>query len=117
MSDVMESSSKRDVVYLLCFDRPSRSGARHYLGWTNDLANRLDAHRKGRGSCLTKAIRNEGIGFSVSRVWDPGTRSMERRLKNRHQLLRLCPNCRPQALARHAICERHRRKNVVLTCS
>lgn len=95
------------TVYLLCFDRPSRSGARHYLGWSSNLDKRIEAHRIGRGSRLTKAIRNEGIGFRVSRTWLNATRADEMQFKRRHQLPRLCPYCRPQALQKHA--ERERR--------
>ncbi len=37
------------VVYLIHLSRPYRH-ARHYLGWTQNLEQRLAEHRAGRGS-------------------------------------------------------------------
>ena len=42
------------LIYLLHFQRSYRH-ARHYLGYTDDLAARLVAHRAGRGSPLVAA--------------------------------------------------------------
>lgn len=72
------------TIYLLHFERPYRH-AKHYLGWTSELDERLIQHQSGRGARLVAVITNAGIGFSVSRTWR-GTRHKERRL---------CPTCRP----------------------
>jgi predicted GIY-YIG superfamily endonuclease len=37
------------IIYLLHFERSYRH-ARHYLGWTENLEQRLAQHRAGRGS-------------------------------------------------------------------
>ena len=42
------------VIYLLHFERSYRH-ARHYLGYSDNLAARLDAHRAGQGSASVAA--------------------------------------------------------------
>jgi predicted GIY-YIG superfamily endonuclease len=89
------------VVYTLCFDRPFKH-ARHYRGWTTDLARRLAEHRAGRGARLLEVITAAGIGFTVAKV-EPGTRARERQLKQRGAG-RDCPRCMARrVLARRAI--------------
>ena len=88
------TTRRRDVqgqVYLLHFEVPYRH-AQHYLGWTEDLPTRLKDHRRGRGARLMEVIGAAGIGFTLARTW-PGTRALERRLKNRGGHARLCPIC------------------------
>jgi predicted GIY-YIG superfamily endonuclease len=97
------------TVYLLHFEQPGPGGAMHYLGFTLDLNARFDAHWKGRGAALTRAIRRAGGTFRLVATWSPAERADERRMKRRHQLARLCPVCRPAALARHREYERGRR--------
>lgn len=81
-------------VYLLHFEEPisDRHTARHYLGYANDLAARLQAHDAGHGSRLTQVARGRGIGWQLVRVWRGG-RDLERRLKNGKRGPRLCPIC------------------------
>lgn len=82
------------VVYLLHFDRRYKHAA-HYLGsTTGPLADRLDAHRSGRGARLMEVVTNAGISFQLARVWRGG-RTIERRLKNYGGAAQLCPFCRP----------------------
>jgi len=83
----------RGVCYLLHFERPYRH-ARHYLGWTNNLPDRLDAHLAVTGGRLLEVITAEGIGFTCVRVWHNTTLADERRLKNYHNK-KLCPVCNP----------------------
>ncbi|MBA0084827.1 MAG: endonuclease [Acidobacteria bacterium Pan2503] len=83
----------KGTCYLLQFERPYRH-ARHYLGWTVDLAARLDEHLAGTGGRLLEVITAEGIGFSCVRTWPNTTLADERRLKNRHRP-KLCPVCNP----------------------
>jgi predicted GIY-YIG superfamily endonuclease len=93
------TTRRRDVqgqVYLLHFEVPYRH-AQHYLGWTEDLPTRLKDHRRGRGARLMEVITAAGIRFTLARTW-PGTRALERRLKNRGGHARLCPICQAIAL-------------------
>jgi len=90
------------TVYLLHFDTPYKH-ARHYTGWTADLAARLAAHLAGNGARLIQVITAAGITFTLARVW-PGThRSWERRLKRRGGAARICPRCNPTGAMRRAL--------------
>jgi predicted GIY-YIG superfamily endonuclease len=79
------------IVYLLHFDRSYRH-ARHYLGWTTDLAARLAEHARGQGARLLAVVREAGIGWRLARTW-PGTRRRERQIKNQGGASRCCPLC------------------------
>jgi len=87
------------TVYLIHFERPigdlhnPRGQAQHYLGYTEDLEARLEAHASGNGSRLMEVITEAGISWTVAKTWE-GDRSLERRLKNQHNSPRLCPICR-----------------------
>jgi predicted GIY-YIG superfamily endonuclease len=94
------------TVYLLHFPEAHPSGARHYIGWSTDPLKRLEAHRNGRGSRLTVWMFRAKKPIELVRTWEGKTRGDERRMKRRHQAARLCPMCRPAALARHAERER-----------
>ncbi|MCA9875471.1 MAG: hypothetical protein KC441_17495 [Anaerolineales bacterium] len=69
-------------VYLLRFDRPISEAhtTQHYIGWTNDLATRMQAHHLGHGSRLCQVANERGIRFQIARVWR-GDRALERKLK------------------------------------
>lgn len=81
------------MVYLLHFDTPYHH-ARHYLGSTDDLNARLDAHRQGHGARLLAVVKAAGISWQLVRTWEGG-RDLERRLKRQHHGPRLCPICNP----------------------
>ena len=68
------------VVYLLHLDAPGYAHAKHYTGWTADLAARLALHEQGQGARLLAVARAAGIGWTLARIW-PGTRARERQLK------------------------------------
>ena len=68
------------VIYMLHFDRPYKH-ARHYVGWTDDLFDRLDRHACGHGARLIAVIWHAGIGFTLVRICE-GTRYTERAIKN-----------------------------------
>jgi hypothetical protein len=76
---------------MLHFHRPYRH-ARHYVGWTEDLLDRLDHHAAGRGARLVAVILQAGIGFTLVRVCE-GTRRTERAIKNGGGAVRYCPVC------------------------
>ena len=83
------------TVYLLHFDRPYRH-ARHYLGFTTNLEQRLQAHATGNGAHLVEVVSHAGIGFRLVRTWSRLTRRDERRMKGTGSV-RLCPVCTPGA--------------------
>jgi predicted GIY-YIG superfamily endonuclease len=79
------------VIYLLHFSQPYRH-AKHYVGWTEDLLDRLDQHAAGTGARLMAVIRQAGIGFTLVRTCE-GTRATERAIKNEGGSVRFCPAC------------------------
>ena len=80
------------IVYLLHFDRSYRH-ARHYIGFTQNLEQRLADHRAGRGSPLIAAAVADGIEFELAAIWE-GDRHDERRLhRQKNTRARLCPTC------------------------
>jgi predicted GIY-YIG superfamily endonuclease len=81
------------TVYLIHLDTPYKH-AKHYTGWTKDLDARLEAHRGGRGARLMEVIKDAGITWRLARTW-PGTKTLERAIKDRHNAPRLCPKCTP----------------------
>lgn len=68
------------TVYLLHFSAPYRH-ARHYTGWTYDLAARLAVHAAGHGARLVAVAKAAGITFALART-RPGTRADERAIKH-----------------------------------
>ncbi len=78
-------------MYLLHFDEPLAQ-ARHYLGFTEDLSQRLAQHRSGSGARLMQVITEQGIDWQLARTWE-GKRTLERRLKKQPNGPRLCPLC------------------------
>jgi len=89
------------TVYLLHFDRPFRH-ARHYIGWALQLEARLKHHGTGNGARLLAAVAAEGIGWVLARTWTDVDRNFERKLKNRHGAVRICPICAAEAKAARA---------------
>ena len=80
------------IVYLLHFERSYRH-ARHYIGFTQNLEQRLEQHRAGRGSPLVAAAIADGIDFQLAAIWE-GDRHDERRLhRPKNTRARLCPLC------------------------
>jgi predicted GIY-YIG superfamily endonuclease len=92
MSDVSRPDDA-GTVYLLHLDPPLKH-ARHYVGWTSNLDERLEAHRSGRGARLLEAVKEAGGSFHLARTW-AGSRSLERAIKDRKEAPKLCPDCSP----------------------
>lgn len=90
------------TVYLIHFSEPigdlanPRGQARHYLGYTDDLEQRLERHRAGNGSAIMAEVARRGIAWQLARTWNGG-RDLERRLKNQHNGPRLCPLCQEES--------------------
>ena len=82
------------ALYLLHFTVKVADHAGHYLGYASSIQARLDRHRAGRGSPLIRALLERGGDFAVVRTWQQGSRTLERQLKRRKRLARLCPVCR-----------------------
>jgi len=79
------------IIYLIHFTQ-AYWHARHYLGSTDNLAARIEAHRSGNGARLMEVITAAGIDWQVVRTW-AGSRQVERRIKNRKEAPALCPVC------------------------
>lgn len=86
------ASNVPGTVYLLHFDPPYKH-ARHYLGWTSNLDQRLFEHMSGQGSPLIRAAVEAGHGVVLARTWNDLTRNDERSFKNQKNGPRLCPIC------------------------
>jgi predicted GIY-YIG superfamily endonuclease len=84
------------TVYLIHFERAFWH-AQHYIGYTANLDQRVEQHRKGTGAKLLRAINTRGIPWQVVRTW-PGGHALERALKNRKNSRNLCPVCMQQRL-------------------
>jgi putative endonuclease len=85
------------TCYLIHLDQPLGSShplgrARHYLGTTINLDQRLAQHRDGTGARILAVAVERGIGFDVVRTW-PGGREVERALKAHHNAPKWCPRC------------------------
>lgn len=89
------------TTYLLHFDRPYKH-ARHYVGFSRNLAERLKLHRLGQSNAkLMRVVFEAGIGFRVARVWPNTTYYFERRVHNLW-ITGICPICSPHDAARRA---------------
>jgi predicted GIY-YIG superfamily endonuclease len=86
------------VVYLIHFDTPYKH-ARHYIGYTANLAARMAVHRSGHGARLLNACNQSGIAYDVVRTWSIRSRfcnratALEHKLKRRKDSAALCPVC------------------------
>ncbi len=80
------------TIYLLHFSKPYKH-AKHYLGFTNNLSQRIKDHKDGNGARLLQVIKEANIDFILVRTWD-GSRTLERRLKKGKNSPYLCPICR-----------------------
>ena len=82
------------MIYLLHFSEPicATRTTQHYLGWTDDIDNRLRQHRKGKGSRLCSVAVERGIKIKLAELI-PGDRITERQLKRHKNHRRLCPIC------------------------
>lgn len=81
------------AVYFLQFAEPigtAKHKAQFYIGWTSDrnLDRRIEDHKAGRGSAITKAV--VALGIQIEHVLTlPGGRTEERRLKNQKNTKRI----------------------------
>lgn len=83
------------MIYLIHLDKPlsDQHTAQHYLGFCEkNLARRIREHSRGRGARFMEVAKERAISFKIARVW-AGSRSDERRLKERKEAPRFCPFC------------------------
>lgn len=72
--------------------------AMHYIGYSDDIAARIETHRKGNGSRLIAAFNRAGISWELAYVWPDTDRSFERKLHRRkNSTKKLCPICMEQS--------------------
>lgn len=88
-------------LYLIHFD-DALHHAKHYLGSSDDVLQRLAAHARGTAARLTEVLREQEMPWKVAAIWqitDPTItpRNLERKLKNRNNGPKLCPVCNPAA--------------------
>ncbi len=80
--------------YLIHFKEPL-GRARHYLGMSGDIAERLVRHAKGKGAAIMRAVKKKGIEWDVVRDWRCETiydaEQLEKSLKGNST--RNCPVC------------------------
>lgn len=81
-----------EIVYLLHFDRPFHGPMQHYVGLTDDLALSLEDHRNGTACATTRRARSQGIMFTLARTWSPGSRQLQRHIKD-FGPVNYCPLC------------------------
>ena len=81
------------TVYLVHLAR-ALHGARHYLGFTTNVAARVKRHKAGRGTPLLGAATKRGIPWRVVRTWRGRDGYFEQDLKRSGPLASLCPICR-----------------------
>lgn len=83
------------AIYVLHFDRPL-AHAQHYIGCTDNIRARLEAHARGAGSRLCKELRKQGIGWTLGAIFKCSHRRMrqlERSLKDQKNASRYCEIC------------------------
>lgn len=74
-------------VYILKFSEPlgnpnnPHGTAQYYVGWSSNVAARVEHHRAGRGASITKAARQRGIQLEVVVVIPGAPKTEERRIK------------------------------------
>ena len=90
-STIAGHSRKLSGVYLIHFHSPF-GHARHYLGWSSDIPQRIAKHIAGEGARLTEVVAEAGIGMLCVRLWPFASRELERKLKGHHSP-KLCPVC------------------------
>lgn len=72
---------------------PPYKHCRHTIGFAIDVERRLQEHRSGKGSQLTKAAVKAGCTLELVRVWENVDQWVEMALKARGDSKSLCPRC------------------------
>jgi predicted GIY-YIG superfamily endonuclease len=80
------------TVYLIHF-QTNLKHARHYVGFADKVARRLEHHKHGTGARILAACNALGIVYDIARTWEGKGRGFERKLKNCKNAARYCPVC------------------------
>jgi len=81
------------MVYLIHFNSKYKH-ALHYIGYTNNLTERIQKHKIGKGARLLQVINDHGITWEVVRIWKDANRKFELNLKKQKNAKRFCPICK-----------------------
>src|SRR2546428_295369 len=71
---------ERYFVYLICFDEKFKH-AKHYLGSSCFLDERLAQHAAGSGARLMEVITDGGISWRLVRLWECESEAEMRQLE------------------------------------
>ena len=82
-------------VYVIHLEQPL-GHARHYIGYADNIARRVQEHLDCRGGRLLCAAVRKDIPFEVVRIYPGEGRSFEKRLKLSKVGGRYCPVCIPR---------------------
>jgi len=107
--------------YLLHFDRPVvfdkahlYGDGKHYIGASVDVFRRINTHRLGLGSQMTKAAIDQGISFEVVAIFPspPGSRPFDlEKMLTDLGASSYCPRCSAESYARKVISEKKVNRN------
>lgn len=93
MRQIGVSKTRVGTAYMLEIIPPYKH-CQHTIGFTErPLNERLAEHRRGAGSCLTKAAVAAGSKLELVRTWEWVDQSVEMILKSRGESRKLCPKC------------------------
>lgn len=80
-------------TYLIHFEKPYKH-AQHYIGWTENLEQRLVCHQSGTGARLMEVVTGAGIDWVLATYWENTSRHFERKLKSMKNASFYCPVCK-----------------------
>ena len=83
------------LIYLICFDEHLHH-AKHYVGSTINLYERLNKHANGKGAAITRHLFQTDRNWELKRLWianDLDSRTPEQLLKAQHNSPSYCPGC------------------------
>lgn len=86
-------------VYLIHFDEPYKHAA-HYVGYSDNIEERIALHQKGQGSRLCEVVVGAGIGLTLVRTWEGADRHFERKIHGRGKSV-YCPICNKSHWMKH----------------
>jgi len=79
-------------VYLIHLDEPL-GHARHYVGWSIDIYERVQAHMVCSGARMLAVAAERGLSFDAARIWPDAGMELERALKRGGNVMMHCPLC------------------------
>lgn len=89
------SEPRNCFIYVLCFDT-HLAHAKHYVGCTAALRQRLRTHALGHGSRLTRELHAQGITWKLGGLFAVSMaemRRLERSVKDYHNTAQFCALC------------------------